>query len=136
MPRSRIVYGEDEDDYVDFVRLDGQPQFSGMRLMQFERPGRHGLSFLQVGRRGSPFDLVGFRDFDTLIAASQLIDVMRQKLQGRKCTIWDSTGSEYADLLCLDVLADKPRPLLIGVGGMSEEMKAVASVRMTFVDPY
>lgn len=130
--RSKII--RDSDDFAaSFLRLSGQPLRSGVEVEPFARAGVDGLGFIKVGRRGRPFTLVGFRDFDDMTAASNSVTELIDSLKGEPCTIVDSSGVEHADMICLDVRGREPRPVLLGVGGLSGSFGAVVEVEMDFV---
>ena len=133
MPVARVVYGEGGSDYAQFVRIENQPQDQGLRVELFTRPGINGVGALKVGKRGEPFQLVGFRDFEDCADASADLTALIAALSGVVCSIYDNGGIEHADMLCVGVRPGKPVPVLAGTGGLSTNFGAVATVIMEFV---
>lgn len=132
MPTATIVRISDELE-ANFIRLEGQPVRGGMELQPFTRPGVDGIGFVQEGKHGRPFRLIGFRDFETMTAASEGLAALRENLMGQLVTVYDSSGVAFEDIVVLAVIPREPIPILRGVGGLVVNPGAIATVEFEMV---
>jgi|GEM_PF-6977238 len=130
MPRSRLV---NPDTYMDFIRLENHPQLQSPLMQLFEHPGIDGLGAIKMGKRGKPFELIGFRDFLTAAGAISDLEALKADSVGQVCEIYDSAENHYINLLCLELDIAKPVPCGTIVGGLVNNSRAVCSCRIVMV---
>ena len=136
MPNSRIITGGGAQDYFQFLKLGNQneqPQKSGQAVMLFDRMGISGTGAIKVGKRGEPFSLTALRDFDDLESAVENGELLRDLIQGTIISLYDSAGVLHEDVLCLKVHPFKPAPVLLGVGGLSNDFGAIMQIQIDCV---
>jgi hypothetical protein len=129
MPVARIVYGEGEDDFAQFLRIEGQPQKQSRISLPFSKPGTNGLGATDVASQGKPFRLIGLRTFDDNNDASTDLLALKSAIEGVVCSIFDAGGVEFTNMLCLECDPKKAKPLLLATDGSG----AICAVDMVFV---
>jgi hypothetical protein len=136
MVRSTIRYNDGSDDYdYPFIALHGSVQLAGMVLEDITRPGQDGRAFRQVGVRAEPFEMVGIFDRGEGTSPYDANPLRLSQLRGKLVTVFDDHGTQFDDVVILEVAKVDEQRISTMVGGLMDTGVATTleSVRFSMI---
>lgn len=117
----------------EFIAIHGEPLAPREQLDVIQRPGVDGTGFLQIGRRGEPFELLTMDDAETRQIAEDMLVDYRALITQTPVSLTRS-GVTYPWLVqVLDVQAAAISDLLGSAGGRHPPSAAVVRARWRLV---
>jgi len=113
----------------EFIALSGTVQKPGPVLEDLSRPGVNGTALRDLGMRGQPFELIGFRDFDDAFDADEFFAGLQAAARDT-VILTDDFNMIYGSVALLSVMRIDQRKIASVVGGLSLAPTVLMTLRI------
>jgi hypothetical protein len=115
---------------ISFITLKGHMALGGLQIEDISREGTDGSAYRKRQYRAEPFQMLGFRDCDTLSDAQAKFDSLVD-MQGTSVSLTDDYGVTWTKTMVLDVKKVGMGKLVAAVGGVSSSKGAYLAVALS-----